>query len=123
MDLVREACWMEESEHWELYSEEERREFLFHIFKRVSTGGASNQYEDFAEPYFEATKALYKDLLTVQKNASGDVEVVSQVFEIHSLGDGGELFRRENPTNFFYVIVDPMSRHVNVWYFGYRPIW
>ena len=121
--MVREAIYFEESEHYELYSEEERNEFLFHIFKSMIIGGASNQYEDYADQYFEATKNLYKDLLSVQKNASGDIEILSKVFKVNDLGQGGVLFKTDHQTNYCYVIVDPMTRIVNVWYFNYVSIW
>jgi len=122
-DLIREAIYLQESEHYELYNEAEREEFLFHIFKNMIIGGASNQYEDYADQYFEATKVLYKDLLSVQKNASGDIEIKSKVYKVTDLGDGGALFKTDHMTNYCYVIVDQMTRIVNVWYFNYVSIW
>merc|ERR1719506_1840235 len=56
-----------------------RKEFLFRIFSHLIFGGASNQYEDHVEEYFNVTKAVYKDLLTVRRNDAGDVEVLSTV--------------------------------------------
>merc|ERR1719375_161830 len=122
-NLIREAILMEESELYDAFSVKDRKEFLFRIFSHVLFGGASNQYEDHVEEYFKVTKAIYKDLLTVRRNDSGDVEVVSQVYEVISFGEAGRLFSHENPTNFCYVILDPIMRHVSVWYFGYKPIW
>jgi hypothetical protein len=122
-NLIREAILMEESEIYDAFSKEDRKEFLFRIFMHVVFGGASNQYEDHVEEYFKMTKQLYKDLLTVRRNDSGDVEVVSQVYEAVSLGQGGYLFPKESPLNFCYVILDPIMRHITFWYFGYKPIW
>lgn len=123
LNMVREAIMMEESEIYDAFSVKDRKEFLFRIFSHVVFGGASNQYEDHVEEYFKATKHIYKDLLTVRRNDSGDVEVVSQVFEVLSLGDGGTLFPKEFPTNFCYVILDPLMRQISFWYFAYKPLW
>lgn len=122
-NLIREAILMEESELYDAFSIQERKEFLFRIFSHVVFGGASNQYEDHVEEYFKVTKQLYKDLLTVRRNDSGDVEVASLVYEVLSLQQGGRLFPRDNPLNFCYVILDPIMRHITFWYFGYKPIW
>lgn len=122
-DLVREAMLLEESELYPEFTENDRRELLFLIFQHLVIGGASNQYDEYVEPYFAATKAIYKDMLTVQRNASGDTQVVSKVFRIHSIGDGGSLFPKDHLSNFCYLSLDPLSRHATVWYFGYKPFW
>merc|ERR1712070_1181539 len=122
-NLIRESILMEESELYDAFSRDDRKEFLFRIFSHVVFGGASNQYEDHVEEYFKVTKQLYKDLLTVRRNDSGDVEVASLVYEVLDLQQGGVVFPKESPLNFFYVIHDPLTRHVRCWYFGYRPVW
>jgi len=122
-DLVRETIFMEESELYDAFSKEDRNELLFKIFSHVVFGGASNQYEDHVEEYFKATKAIYKDLLSVRKNDSGDVEVVSWVYRILALGQGGSLFHKDHPTNFCYLSADRTMRHISFWWFGYKPIW
>lgn|ERR1712232_110682 len=123
VNLIREAMLMEESELYDTFSEQDRKEFLYCIFMHLIFGGASNQYEDHVEEYFKVTKDVYKDLLTVRRGDTGDVEVVSNVSKIHGLGESGQLFPKESPLNFCYVIHDPVMRHVKVWYFGWRPIW
>merc|ERR1712078_486609 len=104
LNLIREVILMEESELYDAFSEKERKEFLFRIFSHIVFGGASNQYEDHVEEYFKVTKEVYKDLLTVRRNDTGDVEVVSDVTEVLSLGDGASLFPKASPLNFCYVI-------------------
>merc|ERR1719207_154345 len=120
LNLVREVILMDESELYDAFSEKDRKEFLFKIFSHLIFGGASNQYEDHVEEYFKVTKEVYKDLLTVRRNDAGDVEVLSTVASVASLGEGGVLYPKESPLNFFYVIHDPLTRHVRCWYFGYR---
>merc|ERR1712093_963729 len=122
-DLCREVCMMEESEMFDAFSADDRKELLFRIFQHVLFGGASNQYEDHVEEYFNVTKRLYKDLLSVRKNDAGDVEVVSWAFQIESLGAGGELFPKDHRTNFCYLMVDKIVRHITLWHFAYRPVW
>lgn len=122
-NLIREIVLCEESDLYDTFSEQERKEFLFRIFSHLVFGGASNQWEDHVEEYFRVTKAVYKDLLSVRRNDAGDVDVVSHVASVRSLGPGGTLFPQESALNFCYVIVDPLMRHVRVWYFGYRPLW
>jgi len=123
VNLIREAILLEDSELYDTFTEKERKEFLLRIFSHLIFGGASNQYEDHVEDYFKATKEVYKDLLTVRRNDAGDVEVLSTVASVLHLGGGGQLFPKESPLNFCYVIHDPLMRHVRVWYFGYKPIW
>merc|ERR1719389_217579 len=112
LNLIREVILMEESELYDAFSEKDRKEFLFKIFSHLIFGGASNQYEDHVEEYFKVTKDIYKDLLTVRRNDTGDVQVVSTVAQILSLGLGGSLFPKENPLNFCYVILDPLTRQL-----------
>lgn len=123
VNLIREAILVEESELYDTFSEQERKEFLFRIFSHLQFGGSSNQWEDHVEDYFKATKEVYKDLLTVRRSDTGDVEVMSTVASIRSLGAGGSLFPKESLLNFCYVILDPVVRHIKVWYFGFRPMW
>lgn len=54
---------MPESDHFDLYSEVERNEFIFRLFRHLCLGGDVCQYEDSIQPYLDATKAIYKDLL------------------------------------------------------------
>lgn len=123
VDLVRETILMEESEMYDAFSEQERKEFLFRIFSHLVFGGASNQWEDHVEEYFKVTKAIYKDTLVVKRNDAGDVQVMSMVAAIKSFGQGGSVFQKDDLRNFCYVIADPLMRHITVWYFGYRSLW
>ena len=54
---------LEDSDHYDVYSDSEREEFLFRLFKHVCLGGAVCQYEDTVQPYLDVTKSLYKDLV------------------------------------------------------------
>jgi len=54
---------MSDSDNYGIFSDEERDEFLFLLFRHLCLGGAVCQYEDTVQPYLDATKALYKDLV------------------------------------------------------------
>jgi len=54
---------LSDSDNYEMFSEEDRREFIFLVFRHLCLGGAVCQYEDTIQPYLDATKAIYKDLI------------------------------------------------------------
>eukprot|EP00761_Pharyngomonas_kirbyi_P001415 gb/GECH01001419.1/.p1 GENE.gb/GECH01001419.1/~~gb/GECH01001419.1/.p1 ORF type:complete len:269 (+),score=82.79 gb/GECH01001419.1/:1-807(+) len=116
-----------ECDKWEdPFNENEKQEFIYHIFRRLTAGGALTQYEDSAEPYLEMTKALYKKLLSVQKHHMTEEPVVtSYVYEIFNIWDQSnisslfphredEYLKQEN--SFCYVIIEPKEKKVIVWY-------
>lgn len=54
----------DECEKYFLYPEEERSEFMFQLFQHFVTGGKWCQDDITIDPYLNATKYVYKDLLT-----------------------------------------------------------
>lgn len=54
---------MEDSDHYDLFTQLDREEFLFCLFKHFCIGGTLCQFEDVVDPYLETTKAFYKDLV------------------------------------------------------------
>ena len=122
-DRLRKALLDESDEEWELFSEAERKELIFHIMKRLAVGGGMNQYDDSIEPYLKLTKAVYKDMVTVNKSAGGSLQVVSNTFLVESVaGSSSSLYPRRGDHNFCYVVVDPVSRHVKIWYSAWFPM-
>jgi len=125
-DELRKMLVMEESEHFEEFSEEERREFIFHIFLRVCMGGGMCQYEDDIRPYLETVKGLYKDLVSVQKNPSTKaLEVTSFVYQLEEAeGEFGSLFPdcASRQHSFCYLVVEPTKRHVTIWYLSHMTL-
>ncbi|KAJ3331406.1 hypothetical protein HDU76_003296 [Blyttiomyces sp. JEL0837] len=117
-DELRRCLLMPEFESYDCFSKEERREFIFHIFKALCLGGRLCQYEDDIEPYLDTTKKLYKDLIAVTKDpATGKLKVASYVFKILSVESSvSPLFPIAHPQNFCYICVDPIKRHVNLLY-------
>ncbi|XP_070659423.1 cilia- and flagella-associated protein 300 isoform X1 [Bos indicus] len=64
-DELRKVLLVEDSEKYEVFSQPEREEFLFCLFKHLCLGGALCQYEDVINPYLETTKLIYKDLVRI----------------------------------------------------------
>ena len=54
---------IEDSDNYDIYSDKERNEFVFRLFKHLAIGGIICQYEDTIQPYIDATKSIYKDLI------------------------------------------------------------
>lgn len=125
-DRIRECLLCEDSELYELFGPDQRKEFLFHIFQRLVLGGELCQYEDVLQPYLEMTKNIYKDLVGVQRNAvTGKLEIRSKVFQLSrnssalltTDGVAIPLFPgkdQTNPRNGLYFIIDPGMRTLNI---------
>ncbi|KAJ3252872.1 hypothetical protein HK103_001117 [Boothiomyces macroporosus] len=116
-DELRKCLLMPEFKLYDTFSAKDRKEFIFHVFKAVCLGGRLCQYEDVLEPYLHATKNIYKDLITVAKSESGKLKVASLVYKINDIESSvSPLFPIQHPQNFCYVSIDPLRRHVNVFY-------
>ena len=61
-DKLREMLVNEDSENAYVFEDEEKDEFLFHIFKRVCVGGGICQPEETVDKYLDLTKLLYVHL-------------------------------------------------------------
>mmetsp|Transcript_5539 Transcript_5539/g.14396 ORF Transcript_5539/g.14396 Transcript_5539/m.14396 type:complete len:267 (-) Transcript_5539:364-1164(-) len=116
----------DDSENCELFSEQDKAEFLFRVFKALCLGGSMNQYEDEIDPYLDVTKRIYKEMLSVQKDATtGKVAVASPVFAVTSLDteDGWSLFPVASQNSFAFVTMDPARRTCKLWYHAFLPYW
>ncbi|XP_017199203.1 cilia- and flagella-associated protein 300 isoform X2 [Oryctolagus cuniculus] len=81
-DELRKVLLEEDSEKYEVFSQPDREEFLFCLFKHLCLGGSLCQYEDEIYPYLETTKFIYKDLVRKKRiffplwNQSGNQQVL-----------------------------------------------
>lgn len=117
-DLLREYLCNSESENADLYSEEEKKEFIYHLFSWLVIGGSLCQVDDKWNSYLEMTKKIYKDLLRVHKNPeTKEISVASVVLQVNSEG----LFISEELNNRCYLIVDPSKNTVVWFYFSFIP--
>uniref|UniRef100_A0A667HY58 Cilia- and flagella-associated protein 300 n=2 Tax=Felidae TaxID=9681 RepID=A0A667HY58_LYNCA len=82
-DELRKVLLVEDSEKYEIFSQADREEFLFCLFKHLCLGGALCQYEDVLNPYLETTKLIYKDLVSVRKNPqTKKIQITSSIFKV-----------------------------------------
>lgn len=121
-DKIREAILIEESESYELLDENLRNEFLFRIFQHLVIGGGICQYEDYTTPYLDTVKGLYKDLVSVSKDESGQLRINSKAYQLKN-NDEFRIFNNEHHQDFLYIIVDPNNRQLNIWYHKWHNIW
>ena len=123
-DELRKMLLIEDSEHYLEFSDEERRELIVHILRRLSVGGGTCQYEDDLKPYLEVAKLIYKDLVSVKKNPSTKkIEVTSFAYELKAVTGDFDLFPQNalDVHSFCYVIIEPLERHVTIWYAAHIP--
>lgn len=115
---------MEDSDHYDIFSAEERKELLFKIFQHLTLGGPLNQYEDEIGPYFETVKSFYKSLVSVGKDPKTKKVVVNSLAcKIKKIeGMDQDLFPQgdiDHPQDFCYLIVNPIRREATVWYYAW----
>lgn len=123
-DKLKQALLMEESDCYCAFSEAIRKEFLFHIFKRIVIGGSLCQYEDTIFEYLTMTKNFYKDLVSASKDPdSKEIYIRSTVVEITDIEKQNIYKTKNHPQNFFYVIIDPYQRCVHLWYHKWVAFW
>ncbi|KAH0625173.1 hypothetical protein JD844_033353 [Phrynosoma platyrhinos] len=121
-DELRKVLLLEDSDHYDLFSHSDREEFLFCLFKHLCIGGALCQYEDDLGPYLETTKALYKELVSVQKDPeTKEINIISTVFKVWAYDAHGLCYpsSSRHEQNFAYLIVNPLKRHIYVLYHSF----
>lgn len=120
----------EESEFCDVFGDNEKREFLYHVMWRIVAGGSLNQWEDNFEVYLNFARDMYKDLVAVTRNKdSNEIEVTSLAYQVEKVELGGDLgslplFPKDDGcfpsnSNFFYFVINPTRREVIVWYHGF----
>lgn len=67
-DLLKDLLINSNSENRDLYSTDDRKQFIFQLFKILVLGGNMNQSDTKTDRYLELTKGIYKDLLTIYKD-------------------------------------------------------
>jgi cilia- and flagella-associated protein 300 len=121
----------EESEFYgEYFSDEDKKEFLYHVMWRLCAGGSLNQWEDNFVTLKDAARTLYKDLVCVGRSTDDDedgaessLKVLSHVMLITDIS-GVPLFPRDDQCvpsngNYCYVVVNPSRKEVLVWYHAF----
>eukprot|EP00051_Salpingoeca_urceolata_P019039 m.272851 g.272851 ORF g.272851 m.272851 type:complete len:259 (+) comp19334_c0_seq3:164-940(+) len=115
---LEKAMFMEDSDNHDVFSPDERSQLLFRLFMLLIKGGPLNQYEDNIGAYFDMTKLLYKDLVSVSKDPqTKSLFVNSSVVSINSVEGLCPLFPEpDHPQNCLFLVVCPTTRAVRVLY-------
>ena len=113
---------VEDSDHYCLFNEKDREQLLFKIFSSVCVGGGMSQFEDDVAPYLNATKSIYKELVSVRRNKSTQsVEVCSDVYRVSA--SEPSLFPNTSDHNLCVASIDASKRQVTVFYSGWLSFW
>jgi len=105
-DRLRVALAKPDSEDYDALPETLRQELIVTLFRHLCLGGGMMQWEDYIEPYLEATRGIYKDMLSVRKNTdTGKVQVSSLVYKVNSVEANTGLFAMpESPNNLLFCV-------------------
>ncbi|KAF1787107.1 Protein of unknown function DUF4498 [Phytophthora cactorum] len=88
-DLLTEMLANPDSDNCDVFSEEDKQEFIFQLFSAlVIGGGALCQADSRIQAYESATRTLYRALVSVKKsvadaNGKRDIEITSRVYRVH----------------------------------------
>ena len=63
MHNILQMILSEDCINFESFSDDDRNELMFKLFKTFVIGGPICQYEDNVQPYLDITKSFYKDLV------------------------------------------------------------
>ncbi|XP_076763236.1 cilia- and flagella-associated protein 300 [Xylocopa sonorina] len=114
-DNLRRMLLDEECLEYHLYLKDEREEFIFRIFQMLVLGGTLCQYEDTLNPYLEVTKAIYKDLVRVQKKEDTDLSVSTIILEVVAKDSREQAYFPYDPShmqNLGFLLIDYVTREV-----------
>lgn len=113
-DLLQTALIDDESEEYEVFTENDRNELIFHVMKALVLGGEICQYEDNWDVYEPIITSLYRDLVgqSVVKNTSGAVSIIARAFLLKKVNDTNVLSDLDR--SFYIVVVDPIGKKVRV---------
>jgi hypothetical protein len=127
-------CLQQPNRFTSLFSQAQRREFLWRAAKFVVCGGPMSQHEDEWTPYAAAIKDIARDFLTVVKGKDGGVSVATVVWQVRgleglereggeSMEGGGGLFAADSPHNVCWVFYDPIHRCCHILHSSFVPFW
>ena len=113
----------DESDVAHVYSDQDKKQFIFQLFKLLVIGGPLNQSDARIDRYLDMTKKLYKELLTVYKDSdTHQIKAVNKVYLVHSV-EGGCLHSTENELNTFIVDIDPVKKTVTLLKMTFKSFW
>ncbi|XP_053972571.1 cilia- and flagella-associated protein 300-like [Hylaeus volcanicus] len=114
-DNLRGMLLDNECPEYNLYLKDERNEFIFYIFQMLVLGGAICQYEDSLDPYLNITKAIYKDLIRVQRQKDSNLLISTLVLQVIAKDSRGQEYFPHDPShiqNVGFLLVDGTTREI-----------
>lgn len=123
-DRLRELLLNEDSDNASVFTPSERLELIFVLFRLLVLGGSMCQPDTTMTRYLATTKAFYRDVLTVYKDAEDKVAVSGRVFKI-SAAAGLDLFSHPDKAvaNLLLLIVCPLKKQLTVVRMDFKPYW
>lgn len=117
-DNLRNMILNNNSKRFNIFSESDRKQFIWRLFCHLCLGGEWCQYEFSIEPYLTATKFLYKNLISVQRiDGTSDLVIRSVVLKVEVYDEDKKRLvplQLRNCQDFVYIIIDPFKRSVIV---------
>lgn len=123
-DLLRDLFINPDSDNASVFSEEDKTEFIYRLFRLFVVGGAMCQPESNIQRYLDVTKSLYKELLILfRATDGGDIREASQIFDIKSVS-ALDLFGSANIAHsFLFVVVNHMDKTIISIKMEYKSYW
>ena len=123
-DKLRELLLNEDSDNASVFTPSERLELIFVLFRLLVLGGSMCQPDTTIARYLAMTKALYRDVLTVYKDAEGTVAVSGRVYKINAAA-GLDLFSHPDKAvaNLLLLLVCPLKKQVVTVKMDFKPFW
>jgi len=115
----------ENSENACLYTDSEKHELIFQLFRIFAIGGNLCQPDITIDRYLNLTKTVYKELVTVYRDANTqEVKVSGKAFAVQSVTDI-ELFPNnpDSTWNICIVLIDPLKKMITMVKNTYKKYW
>ena len=113
-DSLQVALLDEDSEEYLVFTDEDRKELLFHVIKLLVIGGEVCQYEDDWDIYEPVVTSLYRDLVgqSVVKEASGAISIIARAYLIKKTNNTTVL--RDIDRSTALAVIDVVSKKVRI---------
>ena len=122
-DMLRDMFVNPDSDNVDMYSDEEKSQLLYTLLKLFVVGGCMCQPETDIARYLEATRDLYKALLTVfKRDSDGALTVAGRCYNVTAL-DGASLHATDDARNSMIIIVDPKKNTCIVLKSTHKSFW
>lgn len=117
-DNLRNIILNEDYQNFNLYSESDRKQFIWRIFCHLCLGGEWCQYEFTINPYLTVAKSIYKDIISVERiGDSNNLVIRSIVLKVQVYDENNKPLvplQPINSQNFVYLAIDPYKRSLTV---------